>query len=76
MNQFDWLMGGAAIIVGMAIVISALANAPWLMELRRPKWLVERLGRGTARGTLVAVGLACVGMGIVILSGWRPPWAR
>ena len=76
MNQFDWLMGGAAMIVGLVIAVSALANARWLMELRRPKWLVETVGRGPARGILVAVGLACVGLGIVILSGWRPPWAR
>ena len=76
MNQFDSLMGGAAIIVGLAIAISALANARWIMELRRPKWLVETVGRGSARGILIAIGLVCVGMGIVILSGWRPPWAR
>ncbi len=74
MRQWDWLVGGAAIVLGLAIAASAIGNARWLMELRRPKWLVEKIGSGRARGVLVAIGLICVGLGLVILSGWRPPW--
>lgn len=75
MHQFDWLMGGAAIAVGLGIAASAVANASWLMDLRRPKWLVERLGPLRARAALVAAGLLFIALGAVILSGWRPPWA-
>ena len=76
MRQWDLLMGGAAIVVGAAIAVSAAADARWLMDLRRPKWLAERIGPGRARGVLFAIGLATIAIGIVILSGWRPPWAR
>jgi len=76
MHCFDWLMGGTAIALGMAIALGALANARWLLELRRPKWLAETIGRGPTRGILAAIGLACMALGLVILSGWRPPWTR
>src|SRR5687767_42661 len=75
MQQFDWLIGGAAIAVGLTIAVSAMANASWLMELPRPKWLVEKLGPLRARAALVAAGLVFVALGAVILSGWRPPWS-
>jgi hypothetical protein len=76
MQRFDWLMGGAAIAVGLAIAASAIINATWLMELRRPKWLREQVGLLPARGILTGIGLICVVIGVVILSGWRPPWAK
>lgn len=76
MAQWDWLMGGAAIALGVVIAASAVANARWLMELRRPKWLAEKFGLGPARGILAAIGLACTALGLVILSGWRPPWTQ
>ena len=76
MRQWDWLMGGVAIVLGLVIAASALAGASWLMNLRRPAWLAEKLGPGTARGVLAAIGLVCIALGMLILSGWRPPWAR
>jgi hypothetical protein len=76
MPQWDWLMGGAAIVLGLAIAASAIGNARWLMELRRPKWLAETIGSGPARGVLAAIGVACIALGLVILSGWRPPWVQ
>jgi hypothetical protein len=76
MRQWDWLVGSAAILLGLVVAVSALASARWLMELRRPKWLAEKIGLGAARGVMLAIGLLCVGLGIVVLSGWRPPWAR
>lgn len=69
-------MGGLAITLGLAIAGGALASARWLMELRRPKWLVQTLGPRPARAILVAIGLITAALGIVILSGWRPPWAH
>lgn len=68
-------MGSAAILLGIAIAVSAIANARWLMDLQRPKWLTEKMGPAYARAVLVALGLLFVAMGFVILSGWRPPWA-
>jgi hypothetical protein len=65
-----------AIAVGLAIAASAIVDARWLMELRRPKWLVEKIGRGGARGVLTAIGLVCIALGLVVISGWRPPWAQ
>jgi hypothetical protein len=76
MRQFDYLMGGAAIAIGLAIAVSAIAGARWLMELRRPQWLAEKLGPLRARGVLVLVGLVFIALGAVILTGWRPPWAQ
>jgi putative flippase GtrA len=76
MRHLDWLMGGIAIAAGLAIVVSAIANAGWLMESRRSTWLVEKLGHVRARMVLVAVGLFIIALGGVILSGWRPPWVQ
>jgi len=76
MRQWDWIVGGMAIALGVVIAASAIGNARWLMDLGRPKWLAEKIGRGPARGVLAAIGLACVALGLVILSGWRPPWAQ
>jgi len=74
MWQWDWLMGGMAMALGVVITVSAIGNAPWLMNLRRPRWLAEQIGPARARGVLVAIGLVCIALGLVILSGWRPPW--
>jgi hypothetical protein len=76
MRQWDWLVGGVAIVIGLVLATSAIASAPWLMKLRRPEWLAEKIGSGPARGILVAIGLLCIALGMVIISGWRPPWAR
>ncbi|HUE71044.1 MAG TPA: hypothetical protein VMP01_09160 [Pirellulaceae bacterium] len=76
MRQWDWLVGGAAIGMGLVIAASAVANARWFMELRRPKWLAEKFGPLPTRGVFLAIGLICVALGVVIISGWRPPWAE
>jgi hypothetical protein len=75
MRQWDLLVGGTAILVGGVIAAGAIANARWFMALRRPKWLSEKLGPLPARGVLLGIGLICVAVGVIILSGWRPPWA-
>ena len=56
MRQWDWLVGTAAILLGLVVAASAIANARWLMELRRPKWLAEKFGQEAARGVMLALG--------------------
>ena len=76
MQRMDWFMGGLAIALGVVLLVSAALGARWLMELGRPKWLAEKLGTAGARGVLMAIGALTIALGIVVFSGWRPPWAR
>lgn len=74
MQPQDMFVGAAAGCVGSFFVLGALLDARWLMGLPKPRLLVESLGRGAARGVLVAVGLGIIAIGCLIASGWRIHW--
>jgi hypothetical protein len=71
----DYFVGFVAAACGCLLVIGAALDAVWLMGLRRPRLLVESLGKSRARWTLGLIGVCLIAVGGVIASGWRLNWS-
>lgn len=73
---FDYFVGAVAIIMGTALILGAAANASWLMRLAKVRSLSERVGGTGARLVCGLMGATIILLGIVVATGWRPPWAQ
>ncbi len=70
----DGFVGLTAITVGASLVAAAAGNAPWFYSLRSARWLESHLTRTGARVFHGLLGLALIGLGVLIAAGWRWPW--
>jgi hypothetical protein len=71
----DYFVGFLSAACGCYLMFGAALDAAWLMGLRRPRLLIEALGKTAARWMLGAVGVALIALGGVIVSGWRMDWS-
>jgi hypothetical protein len=71
----DYFVGLAAAALGAFLLLGAVLNAAWLMELRRARILAESLGNTGARVALGLAGVGLIALGGVIASGWRVDWS-
>jgi Immunity protein 17 len=71
----DIFVGLAAGAVGCYFIAGALLDAPWLMNLNKPRLLSESIGRTAARCVLAALGILVIVIGSLIASGWRIHWS-
>ena len=67
----DWIVGGAAILVGCAIGGRALLSMDRAAEYPKVRWLEGRIGRPATRLFLVAVGIGLIILGVAIALGWK-----
>ena len=75
-EQFNYFIAVIAVVSGSALLIGGALNAAWLMELAKVRSLAAGVGVTTARLICMAVGAAVILLGILVASGWRPPWAQ
>jgi hypothetical protein len=75
-DYFNYLIGAVAVVAGSALLIGGALNATWLMELAKVRGLAAGVGVTAARLICMAVGAAVILLGILVASGWRPPWAQ
>jgi hypothetical protein len=64
-------MAGA---VGSLLLIGALANSSYLMQLAKARLLTDAFGNRAARAVIAAIGAFTIALGIVIACGWRIKW--
>ena len=74
MQPQDIFVGLAAGCFGGYFLLGAVLNAPWLMNLPKPRLLAESLGRAGARLALSVFGLVIIAIGCLIAIGWRIHW--
>jgi hypothetical protein len=74
--MFDYLIAAIAVVSGSALLLGGALNAAWLMELAKVRSLAAGVGLTAARLICMAVGAAVILLGILVASGWRPPWAQ
>lgn len=74
--MFDYFIAAVAIAAGSAVFLGGALNAAWLMELAKVRSLAAGVGATPARLICMAVGAVVILMGILVASGWRPPWAQ
>jgi hypothetical protein len=74
--MFDYLIAAVAVVAGSAVFLGGALNAAWLMELAKVRSLAAGIGATPARLICMAVGAVVILMGILVASGWRPPWAQ
>ena len=75
MRAQDIVVGLLAGAVGCYLILGALLDAPWLMNLVKPRLLAETLGRTAARWALGALGAGIIAIGGLIATGWRIHWS-
>lgn len=74
--MFDYVIAAVAVFAGSALLIGGALNASWLMQLAKVRGLAAGVGVTSARLICMAVGAAVILLGILVASGWRPPWAQ
>jgi hypothetical protein len=74
--MFDYLIAAVAVVSGSAVFLGGALNATWLMELAKVRGLAAGVGTTGARLICMAVGATIILLGILVASGWRPPWAQ
>ncbi len=72
----DWIVGGASILVGLALCFGVVAATEYLFELPKVRWLGQRIGHNATRALLVVLGIALVILGIAITQGWKINWQQ
>lgn len=70
----DLFVGAVAVVLGSLLLAGAVINSATLMQLAKPKLLVERFGSRNARLIIAACGLAVIAMGGLIAIGWKLAW--
>lgn len=74
MLRLDLLVGAVSVLLGLFLAGGASLDAPWLMQLAKPRRLADMIGKPGARIMLALLGLSLIGLGIAIASGWRVHW--
>jgi hypothetical protein len=74
MQRLDLLVGAVSVLFGVFLAGGAAMNAPWLMQLAKPRLLAGAIGNPLARSVLGALGVGLVALGIAIASGWQVNW--
>lgn len=70
----DWIVGGVAILLGVALCFSAVTSSQRLFELPKIRWLESRLGRQATQAILAIIGVALLIVGITVTLGWKINW--
>ena len=65
----DWLVGGVAMVIGIATIVAAVANAEILFLIPKVERLELRFGRRPTRWICVIVGFLCMAFGVLVASG-------
>lgn len=63
----DYFMGGVSILLGLAILFSAVFNWSFAFQLAKAHWLETKLGRRTVRGVYALIGVALIALGGYII---------
>lgn len=71
----DYFVASIAILAGTILLLAAVANASWLMQLAKVRALTAGIGAAGARLVCGLIGLALIVLGAAVVSGWRPAWA-
>jgi hypothetical protein len=74
MQAQDVLVGTVAALLGLMLLAGGALNAPWLMQLGKPRLLTAAIGPAGARLLVAAIGIALIALGVAIGSGWRIDW--
>lgn len=74
MQRLDLLVGCVSAVFGLALIVGAALDGPWLMSLAKARALESAIGKTPARVALAALGLGLVAIGAMIASGWRVEW--
>lgn len=75
-NASECLVGGVAIVLASWIAVGAILHWPALLGLRRVAEIRSRFGERAAVAILLAVAAMLFGLGVMILVGARPAYAR
>lgn len=70
----DLFMGGISAAAGIAAILGAVFDGPWLMERVHARLLANSIGKPLARVLLGLIGVALVALGAAIALGWRVHW--
>ncbi|MBB75893.1 MAG: hypothetical protein CMJ75_15405 [Planctomycetaceae bacterium] len=68
-------VGGVSILIGALLAGTGAADAVWLFQLRKARWLERQMGHLPARLLITLTGVALIVLGTVIASGfqlWSP----
>jgi len=74
--MFDYLIAAVAVVTGTALLLGGALNAAWLMELAKVRSMSAGLGVTATRAICVVVGAVIILIGVLVATGWRPPWAQ
>lgn len=74
MQPQDIVVGAVSIGLGLALLTGAIANGPWLMQLRKVRALTDSFGGPAARLLIALIGAGAIGLGAAIAVGWRVNW--
>jgi hypothetical protein len=69
----DIFVGVVTCIVGFAFIYGAAANNEFLLNLHKPRWLVNVAGPVAARVFVGVLGVGLIVLGVAIVRGWRLP---
>ncbi len=68
----DICVGLISTSLGLFSLVSAVSNWEWFFQLRKMRWLEDRLGRTRARVTAGLLGCGLIVLGIAIALGFAP----
>lgn len=67
----DVFVGIVTCAAGLWFIFSAVTGHPFLFSLQKFRWTESTFGPRGARIVIALVGLALIGLGAAICSGWR-----
>lgn len=71
MSPQDMFVAGVAFAIGLFALSGAVLNWDWYYQLEKAQRIESRWGRGAARGFYTAVGMALIGLALVICTTCR-----
>ena len=74
MQPQDIAVGAVSIGLGLLLLVGAIGNVPWLMQLRKVRALSGAVGSPAARVLVGLVGAGTIALGVAIAVGWRVNW--
>ncbi|MEE3369629.1 MAG: hypothetical protein VX346_09835 [Planctomycetota bacterium] len=64
-------VGGVSILMGTLLAGTGAADAVWLFQLRKARWLERQMGHLPARLLITLTGVALIVLGAIIASGFQ-----
>ena len=64
-------VGGVSVLMGVLLAGTGAADAVWLFQLRKARWLERQIGHLPARVLITSTGVALIVLGGLIASGFQ-----